>query len=481
MALPISAKDDPTNLFDLAPISLWEDDYSAVKAYLDDLRAAGVTDLRAYLTDHPEVLVEGMQRIRVLNVNRKTLELFKAASQAELLANLGRVFRDEMGEKFALELYAMWDGALTYTGEGVNYTLDGQPLDIRLHWAILPGCETTYARALVSIEDITAQKQAERAVAASEARFRGLFEHAPISLWEEDYTALKRQLDLLRTAGVVDLRAHLTEFPEVLHGLMASIRVLDVNAKTLELFRARSKAELLANLGRVFRDDMGQHFVDELVDMWEGKLAYDREGINYALNGDPLNIQLNWAVLPGAEETFEHVLVTIQDITARKKAEEYLKYLGTHDVLTGLYNRAYFEEEVARLSRSRRHPISVVIVDLNGLKLANDTRGHAEGDKLIRRAAEVLTASVRGEDVVARIGGDEFAILLPATDAGAGRATVDRIRSLIDLNNKFYRAPVLSMSIGVATAEAGSNLAEVMRMADDLMYTEKRRHYAARA
>ncbi len=480
MAMPDAAKDE-SSLFELAPISLWEDDYSAVKAYLDELRAAGVTDFRAYIQEHPEVLAVAMRRIRVVDVNRKTLELFQADSKAELLANLDRVFRDDMGAKFADELCAMWDGALTYTGEGVNYTLSGRPLDIRLHWAILPGAEATYARALVSIEDITAQKRAERALAASEARFRGLFEHAPISLWEEDYTLLKRVLDGLRAEGVTDLRAHLTAHPEVLQKLMGSLRVIDVNNKTLEMFRAASKAELIANLGEIFRDDMGTHFVDELVDMWEGRLSYEHEGVNYALNGEPVNIQLHWAVLPGAEADFSRVLVTIQDITARKKAEDYLKYLGTHDVLTGLYNRAYFEEEMARLGRSRRFPISIIIGDLNGLKVANDTRGHAEGDKLIRRAAEVLTASVRGDDVVARLGGDEFAVLLPGTDVAASRQSLSRVRSLLELNNKYYSEPVLSVSLGVATAETGTALSETMRQADDAMYAEKRRHHAGRA
>jgi diguanylate cyclase (GGDEF)-like protein len=362
----------------------------------------------------------------------------------------------------------------------VNYALDGQPIDIRLHWAVLPGHEQDFARALVSIEDITAQKQAERAVAASEARFRGLFAHAPISLWEEDYTLVKRQLDELRAAGVSDLRAHLGEHPEDLQALLSGIRVTDVNQRTLELFRAGSKDELLSNLDKVFRDEMGTHFLDELVDMWDGKLTYEREGINYALNGDALNIQLNWAVLPGAEESFAHVLVTIQDITARKKAEDYLKYLGTHDVLTGLYNRAYFEEEVARLGRSRRFPLSIVIVDLNGLKATNDTRGHAEGDKLIRRAAEVLQASVRGDDVVARLGGDEFAVLLPGADAAASRQATERVKTLIDLNNKYYRTPTLSMAMGTATANNAGEMIDAMRAADDQMYVEKRRFHAAR-
>lgn len=155
-----------------------------------------------------------------------------------------------------------------------------------------------------------------------------LFDRAPISLWEDDYSAVTAYLDGLRAAGVTGFRAYVAEHPEVLVAAMQRIQVIRVNRKTLELFKAASQTELFANLGRVFRDDMGHHFVDELVDMWAGKLSYEREGINYALNGDALNIQLNWVVLPEAEESFDHVLVTIQDITARKKAEDYLKYLG---------------------------------------------------------------------------------------------------------------------------------------------------------
>src|SRR5205085_12588441 len=128
--------------------------------------------------------------------------------------------------------------------------------------------------------------------------------------------------------------------------------------------------------------------------------------------------------------TYEHVLVSIEDITARKQAEDYLKYLGTHDVLTGLYNRAYFAEELARLGRGRRFPVSMIMADLNGLKEVNDSLGHAEGDKLIRRAAEVLQASVRAEDLVTRTGGDEFAIILPATTAEAAAEAVLRVQGV---------------------------------------------------
>ena len=478
--MTISSDPIGCDLFEFAPISLWEEDYSGIKRIFDRLRAAGVTDLRGHLAAHPETLQECMSSILVLNVNRRTLELFRAGSKRELLSNLPRIFRDDMGTHFSDELEDMWAGKLRYEREGVNYALDGTPIEIRLHWAALPGAEESLARVLVSIEDVTAQKRAERAVTASEARFRGLFDNAPVSLWEEDYTGIRRIFDRLRAEGVTDLRAHLAEHPEVVAACMSGIQVLNVNRRTLELFRAGSKEELLSNLGQVFRDDMGTHFAEELVDMWEGRQSYQREGVNYALNGDPIHIELFWTLLPGSEESFERVLVSLTDITARKKAEDYLKYLGTHDVLTGAYNRAYFEEELARLGRGRRYPISLVLADLNGLKQVNDQRGHAEGDKLIRRAAEVLQASVRADDVVARVGGDEFALILPATDAAAAEQALARIRSLAELNNKYYGPTTLSLALGTATAEAGSPLAEVLRLADDRMYAEKRQHYSAR-
>jgi diguanylate cyclase (GGDEF)-like protein len=305
-----------------------------------------------------------------------------------------------------------------------------------------------------------------------------LFEYAPISLWEEDYSEQKRYLDGLRASGISDLGTHLAEHPEIVTESMARLRVIKVNRKTLQMFGAASEAELLANLDRVFRDEMRTHFYDEMLAMWHGELEFACDGVNYTLGGEAIEIHLHWAVLPGAETSYDHVLVSIEDITQRKKAEDYLKYLGTHDVLTSLYNRAYFAEELARLGRGRRYPVSLIMADLNGLKHVNDTLGHAEGDKLIRRAAEVLQASVRADDLVTRTGGDEFAIILPATTAEAAAEAAARIHKLVELNNKYHGTPELSLSIGTATGPVGANLTDVLREADDQMYVEKRAHHA---
>ena len=304
---------------------------------------------------------------------------------------------------------------------------------------------------------------------------------SPISLWEEDFQRFETTISMtLRTQGVTDLKDHLEDHPEIVLHCASLLKVRNINQKTLSLFGARSKDEFLKNLDKVFKDEMQEHFAKELIDMWNGKLSYEREGINYSLNGDPINILLNLRIMPGHEDDFGWVQVAIQDITAQKKAEEYLRYLGTHDVMTGLYNRAFFDEQLLQMEKRRKEPVSIIIADLNGLKRVNDTLGHQAGDKLIRRAAEVLKASFEAGQVVARIGGDEFAAILPETNEQMAAEAIEHIRVLIGLNNKYYREPELSLSLGTATSRPDLSLEKVISIADDAMYRDKGEHHRRR-
>lgn len=167
------------------------------------------------------------------------------------------------------------------------------------------------------------------------------------------------------------------------------------------------------------------------------------------------------------------VLHVGQDISDLKQTEEKLRFLSIHDQLTGLYNRLYFEEEMSRLDRGRVFPISLIMADLDNLKIINDTYGHAVGDEVLRAASQVLRASFRAEDVVARIGGDEFAALLPGATEQATRHVVDRILDRVQKHPAIHSDIVLSISLGMATIQKGGGLADGLKSADEHMYQVK--------
>ncbi|MBI2353788.1 MAG: PAS domain S-box protein [Deltaproteobacteria bacterium] len=176
---------------------------------------------------------------------------------------------------------------------------------------------------------------------------------------------------------------------------------------------------------------------------------------------------------PFIHENRPAIHAIIRDITARKGVEVQLRHVSTHDMLTGLYNRAFFEEEMKRLARGRQFPVSIVSADLDGLKSVNDSLGHEAGDRLLQTAAQVLIAAFRAEDMVARIGGDEFAVLLPGADANAAEEAVKRIRKCQDDANRANNEFSVTISLGAATAESEEDLSHAFKLSDERMYKEK--------
>ncbi|TSK06884.1 MAG: diguanylate cyclase [Geobacter sp.] len=168
------------------------------------------------------------------------------------------------------------------------------------------------------------------------------------------------------------------------------------------------------------------------------------------------------------------VVGALLDISERKQAELKLRYLSSHDILTGIYNRAYFDEELERLKKGRKFPVSIVMADVDRLKETNDQQGHAAGDELLKHAAEVLKNAFRREDVVARVGGDEFAALLPNTDETALREAMERLQQQLAQSNEGHAPHPLSLSIGAATAQNGDELMASWRLADQRMYRQKK-------
>jgi diguanylate cyclase (GGDEF)-like protein len=469
------------NIFELAPIAMWIEDYSAVKAQFDTWRSGGVTDIRSFLRQDVRRVAECSAKIRILKVNRKTLELFEASDLEDLSGNLEKVFRDDMWEAHINELSDLWEGKTEFVGATANYTLTGRRLDIQLRGSVFPGHEETLTQVLVTTEDVTDREDARRAELENRRYAEGVFEHSPVSLWIEDFSSIRTLIEDVRARGIEDFRVFTDVHPEFVRQCMAEIRVLDVNQATLDLFGAPDRQTLLMRQGDIFRDEMEKPFREQLIDLWDGRLFHSREVVNYALDGTVRHILLNFAVFPGNEHDWSRVQVALTDITARKKAEAYLEYLGKHDILTKLHNRAFYTDELNRLERKSLRPVSAIVIDLNGLKEANDERGHDAGDQLLRRFGEVLNSVVKPPHHATRIGGDEFAILMPGADHQVAVGMVETINEILKINNQFYSDAALSVSIGMATSEPGESMEALMKRADDAMYENKRTYYAGKS
>lgn len=165
-------------------------------------------------------------------------------------------------------------------------------------------------------------------------------------------------------------------------------------------------------------------------------------------------------------------VVTFMDITERKKSEEDIKYLSYHDSLTGLYNRMFFEEELKRLNTKRNLPLSIIMGDVNGLKLTNDVFGHTFGDMLLKKAAETLRTQCRADDIISRIGGDEFVILLPKTEKEEAESIMKRIQDAF--SKEKIAALRGSMAMGCDTKFLmDQDIIHVLKNAENKMYMQK--------
>lgn len=293
------------------------------------------------------------------------------------------------------------------------------------------------------LQDITNQRKAESALRDSEERYKYLFENSGVGIGY--YT----------TDGVV----------------------ISYNKKALE------------NIGGTLEDYVGRSLL-EIYPGQKGKPYYNR--IKLAITSETPQVYEDSLVLRGTAKWFSSTVTRITDasgqvigvqiatldITEKRKAEEEINFLAYHDHLTSVYNRRFFEDEFVRMNTEANFPLAIITGDLNGLKLINDSIGHAAGDQAIRLFADALREQIRSCDILGRVGGDEFGIILPKYTDDEAKALLSRLQSTIRIKlNDTQRLETqieLSATYGYSVQTyIGQTLDSLMNEAETFMYRRK--------
>jgi diguanylate cyclase (GGDEF)-like protein/PAS domain S-box-containing protein len=291
--------------------------------------------------------------------------------------------------------------------------------------------------AVLVFRDVSARKDAEQVLLQSEARYRAVMEQSADGIFLVD-----------------------TDTKQVLEANRSFCRILGYSQEeALNLNLYDFIADQPENIDRYHQNVI------------ESNSPLYLERVYWKKNGAKVEVQVASDVITYASR--RALCVVFHDISERKRVENQLTYLSMHDCLTGIYNRTFFEEKLNQYKTSRQHQVGIVMLDLDGLKLVNDTFGHQKGDQLLITAAKVVTKTINPEDMAFRIGGDEFAVLALNSNRETLESLCHRIQENVALYNQANVGVPLNISFGFACSENGENIEIVFKEADDNMYREK--------
>ncbi len=418
-------------IFEESPIALIEIDFTEVSKYLNFLKEMGVKDLKEYLKNNIEAFANCVKKIKVVNINKAAVNLYRAKSKKDFIKRINKTFLKDTYESFKNVMIIMAQGKRKFESEIKNKTLNGKKIYTLMKWIILPNHKDTSSKALISMIDITSIKKVEEKKQHSEIKY---------------YTLFHNSLD-----GI---------YISTMDG-----KYIDANPALIKILGYNNKKELLSiNIPKqLYVSAKDRPPPDKRTKPFETRLKKK--------DGTIIWVEISSKVIYEGNKPILYQGI-VRDITKRKEAENEIKYLSFHDKLTGMYNRAYFEEELKRLDTKRQLPLSLVIGDINGLKMINDAYGHENGDRLLIQISKILKSCFRDEDITSRWGGDEFITILPSTNIRDALKIARRIKEIC--KKKSTKTLPLSISLGVSTKNDDTKSTDtIIKEAEDKMYKHK--------
>lgn len=494
------------SLFENAPISLWEEDFSLVVAYMDELRRSEVTDFRAYFETHPDAVADCVRMVKIIDINETTLRLYQARTKEDFLQGIDRAFCEESFPVFREEIIALAEGKTRFDGEAINQTLKGDKIHIAISSIVAPSSDGPSHRIFVAISDITKYKQAEQIIqqnneklarSATELKMRnremallsemgGLFQACQTS--EEAYTVIAQfasRLFTTESGGLSVFNASRNALNVMVNWGQAPVmqRGFDPNA-CWALRRGRLHVEDDTGSGMVCSHLTQQSLVASLC-------------VPLVAQGDTLGVftlistvspETNSARLDQESRPFsetklqlatafaEHIGLALANLYLR----EALRHQAIRDPLTNLYNRRYMGETLGReLKRAerKRTQLGVIMLDIDHFKRFNDTFGHEAGDIILRELGNFFQTHIREEDIACRYGGEEFTLILPDSSLVDICKRAEDLREGIKQLNARYNGMTLgaiTLSFGIsAFPEHGETSEGLLRAADQALYRAK--------
>ena len=433
---------------------------------------------RAMVDNNPIATVTLDNSQRILSVNPAFEDLFGFTHEDALTQELDSLIAPEEHFENARKLTLNVLDSKKISARGVRKRKDGERVQVEI-LGVPVFVNNEKSGVLGLYRDISDQIKSERILKESEMRYRSLFEDSPISLWEEDFSQLKKEIDKLKMEGVRDFHYFLSTNLDVVKKLMEKIVIINVNQATIKLFKAESKENFINGIGNLVLPDSIPPTAEIYATLAEGGNQYIGEIRHKDFTGTSFYTVLRLAIAPGYEDTWEKVFVSIIDITDRKNNESYLEYLSTHDQLTGVANRILLYDRLKHamaLAARDLRMVAVFFMDLDGYKSINDRFGHSIGDKLLVQIANRLEDTLRESDTIARFGGDEFILVLENVSGyNSIQPIAEKIRNAI---SKPYMIDgcecIVTASFGISVYPIdGTTSEELINQADAAMYKAK--------